>query len=304
MAAIRESLYETVTAKIVAMLESGVRPWQQPWENRGGTVSLPIRANGEHYRGINVFILWIESQVKGYKSSQWMTYKQAQTLGGFVRKGEKSTCVCYYGSGSKTVENADGETEKKGFRFLKTYCVFNVDQIDGLPERFYAYRTASDDRKVQEVPQGGMDAVAAAVGVVERNGISLRHGGDRACFSPSLDYVQMPNVDQFTSGQAYSATLLHECVHWTGAESRLNRTFGKRFGDEAYAVEELVAEMGAAFLCAILGVTASIREDHAAYLSHWVKVLRTDNRAIFTAAAAASAAVDRLLGETGTPEEE
>jgi antirestriction protein ArdC len=281
-----KDIYAQVTAKIVADLENGVRSWNQPWTNRGGgEVLIPIRHNGVSYRGVNVLLLWIEAMRKGFSSPKWMTYNQAQTLGGQVRKGERGSMVVFTKPLEVTRTDEAGAEVEKNIRLLRRYTVFNTEQIENLPAEFYPQ---------PEAPHPLDERIEAADSFVNATGAVLNHGGDRAFFAPSRDIIQMPPFERFTGKEAYYATLLHELTHWTGHESRLKREFGKRFGDRIYANEELVAELGAAFLCASLGITPEIRQDHAAYIGDWLAILKEDNRAIFRAAAHAQRAADFL----------
>lgn len=287
----RQDIYQRVTDQIVAQLEAGARPWSPSWSASGVGV-MPLRATGEEYRGINVLMLWGAQQEKGYGQRRWLTFKQAQAAGGAVRKGERSQLVVYANRITREGENDAGETVERTIPFMKGYAVFNVEQIDGLgPEWF-------------EVPADlgeGPAPIHHAADFFAATGVEVRHGGDRAYCSRTTGHVQMPPLAAFQDAVAYYGTLAHECVHWTGHEGRLGRTFGQRFGDQAYAAEELVAEMGAAFVCARLGLEVEPREDHAAYLASWLKVLKADKRAIFTAASAAQAAAD-LLHQLATPQ--
>ena len=278
----KEDVYSRVTNKIVADLEKGELTWLKPWE--GGTPPRPMRANGEPYRGVNILMLWFAAMEKGYNSPYWMTYKQAEELGGQVRKGEKGSHVVYANTVTKTETNAKGEEVEKQIPFLKTYSVFNVEQIEGLPEKFYVkYQTPTKKERS-----------ASAEQFFKNTGAKIRHGGGRAYYSQALDTVQMPEFERFHDELGYYGTLAHEVTHWTGHPSRENREFGKRFGDDNYAMEELVAELGAAFLCADLGIAPLPREDTAAYLQSWLKVLKADKHAIFTAASQAQKAADFL----------
>lgn len=281
----KTDIYQTVTDTIVSMLERGAKPWAPQWaKDAGGLLALPLRANGEAYRGLNTMILWGASEAKGYRHQTWMTFNQSKEHGGCVRKGEKGTQVVYWGRFDP--KGADGEeSEDKGVLFAKAYTVFNVSQIDGLPDRFFA-----DAEPLPEV-----ERIANAEAWVAGTGAEIRVGGNRAYFSPAHDFVAVPPAGAFVDIEAYYGTLSHELTHWTGHEKRLARTFGKRFGDQAYAFEELVAELGAAFACARLGITAETREDHASYLASWLKVLKADKKAIFTAASKAQAACDHLF---------
>jgi len=282
----KTDLYTRVTDRILAELDAGTRPWVKPWTTTAGRVSRPRRANGTPYRGINVLLLWAEAVDQGYSSSTWMTYKQAQALGAQVRKGEAGALVVYADRFTKTETTDKGEEVEREIPFLKGYTVFNVDQIDGLPE---AVRPAPSPALPPVIPLDQAEAFFKATGA------DIRHGGDRAYYAPGLDRIQLPRPEAFRSAEAYAATKAHELVHWTGHPARLARTFGQRFGDDAYAFEELVAELGAAFVCADLGLAPEVRDDHAAYLAHWLKVLKADKRAIFSAATHAQRAADHLV---------
>jgi antirestriction protein ArdC len=280
-------IYEKVTQSVVQLLERGVKPWTQPWSGGAGG-GMPLRHNGQGYRGINVLILWGQAQEAGYASPYWMTYRQALVLGGQVRKGERSTQVVYYGTAAKDSEPEQGEDGKKLFRFIRTYNVFNAGQIDELPQRFYAGQPAAAP-VAERIPE--LEAF------VNRTGADIRYGGGRAFYRIDQDYIQMPEFGAFRDAEQAYSTLNHELTHWTRAESRLKRDMGrKRWGDEGYAAEELVAELGAAFLGAELGLRPDHIEDHAAYIAGWLKVLRDDRRFIFIAAAKAQEAADYLLG--------
>jgi antirestriction protein ArdC len=284
----RTDLYTRVTARILADLERGVRPWLQPWEAAPATgrVTRPLRHNGTPYRGVNILILWSEATAKGYASPTWMTFKQAATLGGHVRKGEHGTLVVYADTFTTTETIDEGEAVERRIPFLKSYTAFNIEQIADLPAQYAATPPPPGDLPPR---LERAERFFAATGAV------IRHGGDRAYYSPSRDVIQLPLPEAFRDTESYAATKAHEALHWTKAETRLNRDFGgKRFGDAGYAREELTAELGAAFLCADLGITPEPREDHAAYLASWLRVLRADTRAIFTAAAHAQRAVDYL----------
>lgn len=288
----RPDVYQTVTDAIVARLESGeLAPWHQPWRagNAAGPVSRPLRHNGQRYNGVNVLWLWMAAETAGYTCPYWLTYRQAQELGGHVRRGEKSTPVVYASTFTKKETKADGTTADRRIPFLKTYAAFNAQQCDGLPEHYY---------RQLPPPAGHVDPLADVLEFARHTGADIRTGGARAAYSPSGDYVTMPEAAAFESPEAHAGTLVHELAHWTGHPSRLDRDFtkAKRFGDDAYAAEELVAELAAAFLAADLGFEATPRDDHAAYLAAWLRVLKADKRAIFTAASAASKAAEYLHG--------
>jgi antirestriction protein ArdC len=286
----RPDIYTRVADKIVAELERGVRPWLKPWnaEHAAGRIARPLRANGQPYRGINILSLWMDAELKGYACPIWMTYKQAAELKGQVRKGEHGSLVVYADSITRTETNERGEETESEIPFLKGYTVFNCEQIEDLPEHFYA---KPEPRPVH------LRRIDAADTFAGNTHAEIRTGGNRAFYSVSGDYVQMPPLDCFRDSESYYATLLHELTHWTRHEKRLAREFGrKRWGDAGYATEELVAELGAAFLCADLCITAEPRDDHASYLASWLEVLKQDKRAIFTAASHAQRAADFLHG--------
>jgi antirestriction protein ArdC len=287
----RTDLYQRITDRIVSELERGVRPWMKPWNagNGEGRIMRPLRANGIPYQGINVLMLWSEAIEKGYVSSIWMTFKQALDLKANVRKGEHGSLVVYADKITRTeTDSATGEDTEREIPFMKGYTVFNTEQIEGLPAHYYP-RPAPRSGTVQRIERAEFFFAATGATVV--------HGGSRACYVPSTDNVHMPCIDFFRDSESYYATLGHECCHWTRHPSRLDRDFGrKRFGDEGYAMEELVAELGSAFLSADLELTPEVREDHAAYIASWIKVLKDDKRAIFTAASHAQRAADLLHG--------
>ena len=286
----RADVYARVTDAIVAELEAGVRPWTKPWsaEHLAGKVSRPLRATGEPYQGANVLLLWAEAVARGYAAAIWMTFRQALTLGGHVRKGERGATVVYANRITRTERGDNGEDIERQIPFLKAYTVFSVEQIDGLPAHFYA---APAPRLTTEQRIAHAETFFGALGA------DVRHGGSSAYYALGSDHVQMPPFACFEDPESYYATLGHELCHWTRHPSRLARDFGrKRWGDEGYAREELVAELGAAFLCADLGLALEPRADHASYLASWLEVLRGDKRFIFTAAAHAQRACDYLHG--------
>lgn len=285
--------YQIVTDTIVCMLESGTKPWQKGWKDGGFNLSVPVNAStGKPYRGINTLLLWGSAEERGFQSNQWLTFNQAKAMGAKVKKGEKSSTIVFYSEFEK--ENDKGEEVK--IPFLKSFSVFNLAQIDNLPDHLVVPVADSiDDTK---------ERIARADAWVSQIGADVRHGGNRAFYRSSGDFIQMPEFSAFHESEAYYATLAHELTHWTGIESRLNREFGKKFGDSAYAFEELVAELSAAFTCARLGISDQPREDHASYLASWLKVLKADKRAIFTAASKAQQACDYLFEMAGDYESE
>ena len=278
-----------VTNKIIADLEAGNLTWLQPWQaggHKAGAVSRPLRAGGVPYRGVNVLMLWASAIEKGYNCPLWLTYKQADELGGQVRKGEKGSLVVYANTFTKTGTDEKGEETETEIPFMKGYTVFNAEQIDGLPAHFYATVPPLNNE---------IERLESAERFFASTKATLQHGGNRAFYSPSRDIVQMPEAQTFRDAESYYATRAHEMIHWTRHPRRLDRDLGsKRFGDAGYAMEELVAEIGATFLCADLGIEPETRPDHAAYVASWLKVLKDDKRAIFTAASHAQKAVDYL----------
>jgi antirestriction protein ArdC len=282
-------VYSRITGKIIADLEQGVRPWMKPWhaEHTAGRITRPLRHNGIPYKGINIVMLWSVSVTKGYASPFWLTFKQALELGGHVRKGESGELVVYADRITRTETNDKGEELMREIPFMKGYTVFNAEQCEDLPVRYTA--------KAKPPALTPMQRIDAADRFFIATGAVVRHGGTRAFYAEGPDHVQMPPFETFRDAESYAATLAHEITHWTKHEKRLARDFGRvRFGDEGYAKEELVAELGSAFLCADLVITPEVRDDHAAYIASWLKALRDDKRLIFTAAAHAQRAVDYL----------
>ena len=279
-----------ITQEIIARLEAGTKPWIQPW--RGVPISRPLRACGIPYRGMNVFWLWMVSDLCGYASPYWMTYNQAKSLGAQVKKGEKSTIAIFYKSYTKEVEApGTGEKSDEARRVLKAYPVFNADQVEGLPERYHP--AASLDLVEPTIEPGGreaeLDVFFAAIPAM------LRHQGGEAYYEPGADRITMPPAHLFGGFDHYYATLAHELSHWTGHPSRLARDLKNRFGTAAYAAEELIAELSSAMLGAELGLPVTHLDSHASYIEHWLKLLRQDDRAILTAAAKAEEASSLLL---------
>lgn len=286
----RADVYQRVTERIIADLEQGVRPWHRPWRTSvKETASVPRRWDGTPYRGINVLLLWVEASERGYRRNRWMTFRQAKALGAHVRKGERGCMVVFADRVTRTIETDTGEESERTSLLMKSYTVFNLEQIDGLPEPNAAETLVpTDGDETQRLEPA--DRFFAASGAV------FRHGGDSAYYDRANDFIQLPEVGAFRDVEAYAAVKAHELVHWTGHRDRLGREFGWPFGDKAYAFEELVAEMGAAFLCADLGISSEPRPDHASYLGHWLAVMKDNPRSIFTAASAAQRAADFLHG--------
>ena len=288
----RADVYARITDTIVAQLERGVRPWMQPWSNANmtGRITRPLRHNGESYSGMNVLLLWSEGLARGYTSPIWMTFKQALELDAAVRKGETGTTVIYASRFTKTETDGQGNEAERDIPFLKTYTVFNVAQIDGLPDRYH-----TDASPVLDP----VERIAHADQFFRNIGAVIRHGGSQAYYSPVSDHIQMPAFESFRDAASYVATLSHESCHWTAHPDRVGRDLSRYAKDKSdRSREELLAELGSCFLCADLGIVPELepRPDHASYLGSWLKVLSDDKRAIFQAAAHAQRAVSFLHG--------
>jgi antirestriction protein ArdC len=286
----RTDIYTHVTSRIVEELERGTRPWLKPWnaEHAAGRITRPLRHNFTPYKGINILLLWATAETQGYSCPIWLTYQQAKELGGQVRKGEHGSPVVYASTFTKSDTNDAGDEIEHEIPFLKKYTVFNCEQIDGLPERFYQKATE---------PRCVLERIEHADTFFANTKAEIRYGGNRAYYAIEADRIQMPPVETFRDIESHAATLAHELTHWTRHSSRLNRDLGrKKWGDAGYAMEELIAELGSAFLCADLKITPEVREDHASYIASWLEVLKHDKRAIFSAASLASKAVDYLHG--------
>lgn len=286
----KQDVYTRITDKIVADLEKGVRTWTKPWGagNAADRIIRPLRSNGMPYSGINILMLWAEAVAKGFAAPVWMTYRQACELNGHVRQCEKGALVVYANSIRRNEQGEDGEEAEREIHFMKGYTVFNVEQIEGLPEIYYAKPEASTTP---------VERIAHAESFFAATKADIRYSGNRAYYAAEGDYIQLPVIEAFRAAESFYATLAHEAAHWTKHPSRLDRDFGrKRWGDEGYAREELVAELASAFLCADLHLTPEIRDDHASYIASWLAILKNDKRAIFSAASHAQKAVDYLHG--------
>jgi antirestriction protein ArdC len=282
----KRDCYAEITSAIIADLERGVRPWMPRWDMGRSVQCRPLRNTGEPYRGINVLWLWRAAHEGGYECRTWFTYRQAQEMGAQVRKGEKSTLIVFTDRVTKTEKDETGQEQTREIPFLRHYYVFNGEQIDGLPEKF---KPATDEVRTPHERNQHAERFFA------NTGATIRHGGRRAFYSVLEDYVQMPRLELFKEPGAYYATLAHEMVHLSGHPTRVPRNFKpSTFGTANYAREELIAEIGAAFLCADLGLSLEPRRDHADYIATWLQVLRNDKRAIFQAAALAQKATDYL----------
>lgn len=279
------ALYQNVTDRILAQLETGTAPWVKPWSATPGKNIPHNAATGNAYSGCNVLLLWMAQG--GFTSPRWLTFKQALDLGGNVRKGEKSPCtiVKVLRLEDKKATETD-ETGKRVFTTLKAYAVFNVDQCENLPAEIVTpepVKPRHDDER-----DATIDEFIMATGADFRADV----GGDRAYYSPSTDFIAMPAFEAFNSAANYYATGFHELSHWTGHKSRLDRDLKNRFGTRAYAAEELVAELSSAFLCAEFSIDGQLQ--HADYIANWIALLKDDSRAFFTAASAAQKAADYL----------
>ncbi|WP_084239311.1 ArdC family protein [Sphingomonas asaccharolytica] len=284
----RASLYEEVTQKIIAELEAGRFPWAQPWESGAATAAgLPVNAaTGRAYSGVNILILWGAVIARGYPAQRWLTFRQAATLGGMVRRGEHGVTVVYADRFTPEAERARAEAEGSApgtVPFLKRFTLFNVAQCDGLDPAL----------SLPPAPIDVSQQVPAAERVIAASGVAFRVGGNEAFYSPARDMVVVPPQSAFFDAINYYRTCLHELTHATGHAVRLGRDLSSAFGTPGYAREELIAEMGSAFLCAALGIVPTVR--HADYLCCWLDLLCSDARAIVRAASAASRAADWLL---------
>lgn len=285
----RANLYQEITDKIIVELEAGRVPWAQPWDKTVATAPLGVPKNaatGRCYSGINIIILWTAVIERGFFGQSWLTFRQALGLGGHVRKGEKGTTVVYADRFIPDEERRRAEEhgdEPQAIPFLKRFTVFNTDQCEELPADFASVPVP--------MPQGLI--LPQAETLIAATGADFRLGGDRAFYSPGLDFVQVPRPDSFFEAINWHRTALHELGHWTGHSSRLARDLSGSFGSKSYGQEELCAEMASAFVCASLGIAPTVR--HADYLGAWLDILKEDNRAIIRAASAASKAADYLL---------
>ncbi|MCX7587306.1 ArdC family protein [Phenylobacterium sp. 58.2.17] len=283
----RTSLYQDVTDKIIAELEAGRLPWVQPWGAAKAPLAMPRNAATRRgYSGINVLILWGAVIDHGFSSQGWLTFRQALSLGGNVRKGAHGVSVVFADRFTPDSERrrAQAQGDEPGMiLFLKRFTVFNTDQCEGLPEDIAP--------APPPIPEGLIAPQAETLIAATR--ADFRIGGDQAFYSPTHDFVQVPRPDVYFEPINWHRTALHELGHWTGHSSRLARDQSGAMGSALYAKEELVAEMTSAFVCASLGIIPTVR--HADYVGAWLEVLRADNRAVVRAASAASKAADYLL---------
>jgi antirestriction protein ArdC len=283
----KRDVYSRVTAQIINAIEQGVGTWRMPWHTSGRYAFSPINvASKKPYRGINTVCLWATAQAKGYERGEWATYQQWQDRGAQVRKGEKATTVVFWKFANETESDEGEEHTASKFCFCRGYSVFNAAQVDGYTP------TLDADSPIPE-------RIAHAETFFQAIRADVRHGGNQAFYAPASDHIQMPSFGAFRDNLSYYSTLAHEHTHWTAPASRCDRQLGKRFGDGAYAAEELIAELGAAFTCAHLGLSTEPREDHAQYIQSWLRVLKADSRALFTAASKAQQATDWMISRAG-----
>jgi len=275
------NLHEQVTARILQSLEAGVAPWIKPWSATPGR-NVPLNViSGNAYQGVNAILLW--GNIGRFTTPHYLTYKQAMDLGGHVRKGEHGFQICKVLQ--LVAKPKEPDAEGRAFSTMKFFTVFNVDQCEGLPAR--VFETPEIKLNNPDERDATIDEFIAATGCDYRE-----NGGDRAFYRASADFVAMPEFVSFKSAALYYSTAFHELGHWTGSAKRLDRAFGKRFGDRAYAAEELVAELTSAFLCAEFNIDGALQ--HAEYVGNWIALLKDDAKAFFTAASAAQKAADFL----------
>lgn len=290
-------LFATITDQLVADIEAGAGTWRMPWHTLADA-GAPTSVDARPYRGMNAIWLPMVSAANGWTSGVWATYRGWQRHGAQVRRGERGTHVILWKPTNQSTTAADDATDEPGQarrRLLaRAYCVFAAEQADGTEPILERRANELDHRDTPERIDAA-DAFFAAVGA------RVVTGGNRACYEPGTDTIRLPDLAQFDHAAHYYATSAHEHVHWTGHPDRLARDLTGRFGSDAYAAEELVAELGAAMWCAHAGISATTRADHAAYLAGWLRVLRADARALVTVAARAQAAVDHLATLAGHP---
>jgi antirestriction protein ArdC len=287
-------LYQRVTDQIVAAISAGADEYRMPWNssiNDATGLKIPFNPVGRyHYRGINVLSLWMGQRTAGFISGQWATYRQWLGVGAQVRKGEKGTLTVFFKpmDGGQASDEDDGDSKCRPRFIAKAAYVFNADQVDGY----------SPDRPIP-VSSNETSRSDRAEYLLKTSGADIVFGGGRACYVPSRDQIHLPHFEAFIDPATYYGVAFHELTHWTGREGRCGRDLRNRFGSEAYAAEELIAELGAAYLSALVGIAPESRMDHASYISSWLTILRNDKRAIFTAAAKASQAADFILNLEG-----
>ena len=279
-------LYQSITERIIRALESGAIPWQFPWEREPGGAAPANLSTGRAYRGINTLLLNLAAMREGYCRNRWLTYQQARSVGAHVRRGETGTSIVFFkllevdGAGRSCAANNAPTT--KMVPLLRSFTVFNADQVENLPPALMAPEPAPDWSPVEQAER-----------LLAGSGAAIRHGGDQAFYRPSDDVIQLPARHAFPKAEGYYGVALHELTHWTAHPTRCNRPMQGRQHLTAYAFEELVAEMGSAFLCGHCGLNAELQ--HAGYIAHWLQALRHDKRLVFTAASMAQKAADFVL---------
>lgn len=282
-----QNIYSRITDRIIAELEAGTPPWVRPWSTDPDP--LPRNALSQrHYRGINTLLLSMEYQERSYSSNQWLTFLQIKQLEGRIRKGERASSVVFFEmrhlqTESDTDDNPQGNSRTQAIPFMKVFKVFNLDQVEGLPATVSQVSAVRSDWSGDE----------AADLLIKQSGARILHRGSSAFYSPSVDQINLPDRSSFDDAGAYYSTSLHELCHWTGHSTRLDRKLGRRFGESAYAMEELIAELGAAYLCAHCRINGRLQ--HASYIDSWLAVLKSDKRAVIVAAAQAQKAADYVL---------
>ena len=298
----RFDVYTAITNQIITAIEAGSGDnVQLPWHRNGGSIQRPTNiASRKAYRGVNTVALWAAADACGFEHGIWGTYRQWQEKGAQVRKGEKSSVIIFYRDRDPSEAVSSGNDDEQQSRFFNARAsrVFNVAQVDGF------------EIEPVEPTVDRIDPCERAEQFIQATGAKIATGGTRAFYNKVSDSITMPDRHRFvgtatsSASEGWYSTLLHELTHWSGASSRCDRTFGKRFGDNAYAMEEMVAELGAAFLCGDLGITAEPRADHAEYIGHWLRILKADSKAIFTAASAANKAAEFLTRLADTEQRE
>lgn len=284
----RKDVYAEVTASIVSDLEQGVAPWAKPW--KVDYPGMPVHRNAHTkaaYRGVNQLLLAAAGD--DYETPLWVTYRQAKELGGHVKKGEKSPGFIVFWKSIKVKDRQSEEEKTKTIPFARYTSVFNIEQTTVEREKYE--KLLPKPRPASEL--NNHERIAEIEEFLAKTGATFNEGGDKALYRPSADSIRVPRLEKFDDIGSYYATVFHELVHWTSHEKRCDRKLGSRFGDDAYAAEELVAELGAAFLCAAHGIPGKLQ--HAGYIDHWLKILKGDEKAIFTASNKAQAAVDFLM---------
>jgi antirestriction protein ArdC len=281
----KRDLYAEVSERIIAELEAGAAPWVKPWSAKAGANTPCNAVTNRPYSGCNVVLLWM-AQAAGYRTPRYLTYKQALELGGNVRKGEHGTKVYFVKQLQVQDKNAVDEAETRIVPMLREFTVFNLDQCENLPERITAPSVVKPRNKDQRDPT--VDAFLSC------SGAGIREEQGEAYYAPGADFISLPGFEAFKNAAHFYGTAFHELGHWTGHKSRLDRDLRNRFGERAYAAEELIAELCAAFLCAEFSIDGDLR--HAGYIQTWIGLLKADHRAIFTACSKAQQAADYLRG--------